>query len=412
MSLRDNPESSKIIVPLVAGLAINRAYDPSSGGIGGPGRDRTTLPEKWVTQPGVDPAILCNNDPETDPYLALWFDAKDTDTLVLAPKEYDEETGKLLQRRVLEWKDKSRFHRNAVAVLPKYAPKLSQQQPFFDNAVDFAPVCIDPTSDETDPSAGGGGDPPPENCTDTTLIRSCGVNTIAVCESWDWELMKEAKGDWRTGAGKAVVLASAGNFEHSVEIPDTEDFTLLGAWCPAAARGLPGYDVEQAIATRPDTGEPWRGMIYNADPGKDGSVQIVLAGFSYPYTSNTSQDFLLWFKDIGRPVNDSPFMAGRHVRVSWVRPAWWPPAEVPGTAGGVIGTGTVNAKGQVDWCRCCIEPMSWYNFGSDIPGECMYTIEIAEPGAPPFTWTTQDCVGECGSSCGYGDHRPNMKIRP
>ena len=46
MSMRDNPNSHKLIVPLVAGLAINRAYDPSSGGIGGDGEGRLSLPEK------------------------------------------------------------------------------------------------------------------------------------------------------------------------------------------------------------------------------------------------------------------------------------------------------------------------------------------------------------------------------
>lgn len=320
MSLRDNPESSKIIVPLVAGLAINRAYDPSSGGIGGPGRDRTTLPEKWVTQPGVDPAILCNNDPETDPYLALWFDAKDTDTLVLAPKEYDEETGKLLQRRVLEWKDKSRFHRNAVAVLPKYAPKLSQQQPFFLNAVDFAPVCIDPASDETDPG-GGGGCP---GCPEDPLVMSCGVLRESLADS-----RFHAGGDWRDGPG-SILLSCGMHRVDTTPWDPSESYTLTrGAFCPL--NGLAPFKPSLVLSyTADDYCAPGSvsgpngdtGFMFNADPGKDGSVQLVFAGEvepddydSAPWSGSWST-FVLRFKDADKALGAAGnSMAGRQVTV-------------------------------------------------------------------------------------------------
>lgn len=394
MSLRDKANSHKIVIPLVANLTINRAYDPSSGGIGGPGLGRTSIPESWINTPGVDPA--CNRDPDTDAKLVLWLDTAVESSLILGPEERNEDD-KLMQRRVLEWQDQSGYGRHAVAVSPEFAPKLSKKQPFFTRSVDMAPICVEPVQPEDPGGGGGAGDPPPENCTETTMIRSCGVNTIADCNSWDWEIMQNAQGDWRTEAGKIVVLASAGEFQHSVATAGTEDFTFIGGWCPAASRPLPGYDQIDAW------NGGYTGTMYNADPGKDGSVQLVLAGMTYPYTSGASQDFLLWFKDFGAPVNNSPSMAGRHVKVTF---------NDGSPDSGVIGTGTVNSTGQVEWCRCCIEPWQYYTPGSaDVPAESMFTIEIAAPGADPFPWTTQDCA-DCGGACGTGGPRAGGMIQP
>lgn len=141
MSLRDKPNSHKIVIPLVANLTINRAYDPSSGGIGGPGLGRTSLPESWINTPGTDPA--CNGDPNTDKQLVLWLDAADEATLELAPEDTNED-GKVMQRKVLRWLDKSGNGRHATAHSLELAPKLSKEQPFFIRSVDMSPVCVEP----------------------------------------------------------------------------------------------------------------------------------------------------------------------------------------------------------------------------------------------------------------------------
>lgn len=137
MSLRDQPDSHKIIVPLVAGLAVVRAYDPASGGIGGAGHTRLSLPEKWINTPGTNPG--CSADGATDRDLELWLDASDPATLTLGPEETDDD-GNPIQQSVLEWRDKSGKNRHAIPEVG-YTPKLARLQPFFPTAVDFTLPC-------------------------------------------------------------------------------------------------------------------------------------------------------------------------------------------------------------------------------------------------------------------------------
>lgn len=141
MSLRDIPDSHKMLIPRVAGLQVVAAYDPHQGGAA-EGGGRVSQPEWWVTKSTPDPG--CDRDPATDKRLELWFDASKPDTLTLAP-EIIGPSGFPKQRHVLGWQDISGKGRHAVAV-PKYAPKLAQFQPFFSSAVDMTVPCeIAPT---------------------------------------------------------------------------------------------------------------------------------------------------------------------------------------------------------------------------------------------------------------------------
>ena len=408
MSLRDKPNSHKIIIPLVANLTINRAYDPSSGGIGGPGLDRTSLPESWINTPGVDPA--CNGDPDTDKYLALWLDTSDPATLVLAPEETDPDTGRKWQRKVLEWKDKSGKGRHAVAHTPETAPKLSKFQPFFPRSVDMSLLCLEPTDE-----GGGGGDPPPITCPEgVTQVRVCGAEVDAPCYLWndpdptnvatDW--MALATGDWRTGAGTVVALTTYIGMQHSVADPAYEDGDLLGAVCPvAASRALPGFD---AI----DPGGPAdfpAGIIFNGDPGKNGSVQVALAGQFLGWDTGSSE-LNVWFKDAGGTIDNSPSMAGRQIRIRHAfQQSGTGIMEPPVT----LATGTVNSTGQLKICRCnYIGIGGWNGLGDSYPGDAMLIIDIAAPDADPLVWETNDGSG-CEVGCGLSDiPSPSLKMNP
>lgn len=153
MSLRDIPDSHKMLIPRVAGLQVVAAYDPNQGGVED-GHERVIQPEWWVTRSTPDPG--CDRDPATDKRLELWFDASKPETLTLAPEVLDP-NGFPYQRHVLGWQDISGKGRHAVAV-PKYAPKLANFQPFFPAAVDMTVPCAiaTPESGENAFCPGGG----------------------------------------------------------------------------------------------------------------------------------------------------------------------------------------------------------------------------------------------------------------
>lgn len=398
MSLRDKPNSHKIIIPLVANLTINRAYDPSSGGIGGPGLDRTSLPESWINTPGAD--LACNGDPETDKYLSLWLDTADPSTLVLAPEETDPVTGRLFQRRVLQWTDKSGKGRHAVAHSLEHAPKLSKFQPYFPRSVDMSLMCLEPTSE-----AGSSGDPPPATCSAGTKIRQCLGEIDAPCFLWNdpdptqnyklW--MEQATGDWRTGAGTVVALTRSTMMAHSDGgSPGLyEDGDLYGFVCPTVAgRALPGFDAIESYD--PSSTYP-HGIIFNSDPGKNGSVVVALAGL-LSGGDTSGQELDVWFKDAGGTIDNSPAMAGRHVRL-WVAPQDVDGSMMPRFP---LGSGVVNSTGQLRICRCEFTGLgNWTGLeGDTVPGDTTLIIEIAAPG-DTFEWLTGDtpgCVAGCGES--------------
>lgn len=160
MSLRDQPDSHKIIVPLVAGLNIIKAYDPNSGGVGGTGKDRLSLPEWWVTKPSFNPE--CDYDRGTDRFLVAHWDAMAEDTLDhTGPNEA--EPWRAFE--VTQWRSKV----GGLVALPVEGwdsetntstgrPRLVGSQPFLPRAVDFRTGLLASSC----PFDEGGGEGPPD----------------------------------------------------------------------------------------------------------------------------------------------------------------------------------------------------------------------------------------------------------
>lgn len=141
MSLRDQQDSHNIIVPLVAGLNVIRAYDPNTGGIDGPGRDRVSLSADWVTQP--EDTSECLPESATERFLELHLDASVTESLVLAENTEENPLPAHRVGEVLQWR--SLVKDRVATSIPELDedgaligyPRVVSYQPFFPVAVDF-----------------------------------------------------------------------------------------------------------------------------------------------------------------------------------------------------------------------------------------------------------------------------------